>query len=462
MFNLVLRPDEHTIKFDRQLPFFNWYYPFDTARDELPNPYAPLLAWERLPVRRLAMYIHIPFCDTVCTFCPFTRGPFKSNSEIDEYVRALQIEIEAKRSFLGKIKVDAIFIGGGSPSVLEPEHIDLLGASISSMCDIADVQEFTMEVEAKSVTRDKLEAMRRIGIKRVSFGAQTFTDRYRSMFGLTASLHQVRSVASMVNDIFEYTNIDVIYGMAGQTPEELLYDARCALELKTTTVDFYPLNNLASQKVLYNNFKAHGLNHLPASVRLDYRQRLDRFLQSQGALRISGYGYWNTTTNTPSGGSRPLFLYHDLVYGYHDDAVIGFGSSALSQLPGYNVYNTPSRLGYVASMRSGSRPGFSSFQIPLSPERGIVGFPYRGSLDMSRIPLGELPDATQKAFEELQRAGLVTGTDPCFALSDAGWLFYVNCMYYLMPDRGKQWISDRITSRLQQRHESEQTDLVVA
>ncbi len=462
MFEIELLPDRELFKFNRQLPFFNWYYPFDTDKDKLPNPYMPLLAWESLSIRRLAIYIHIPFCDTVCSFCPFTRGPFKSDSEIDEYVSALQIEMETKRRFLRNIQVEAIFIGGGSPSVLTPEHIEAIGRSIRSLCDVAEVKEFTMEVEAKSVTREKLEAMRSIGVNRVSFGVQTFTERYRSMFALTASLDQVRSVASMINELFEYTNIDMIYGMAGQTQDELIHDALSALGLKTTTIDFYPLNNLASQRVLYSNFRSHGLAHLPATVRLEYRRYLDSLLQLHGAVRISGYSYWNTNSGNHSGLERPLFLYHDLVYGYHDDAVIGFGSSALSQIPGYNMYNASSRQGYVTSMNSGRGPGFSAFQIPQSPERGMVGFPYRGSLDTTRVPLTELPEDTLMAFERLLDAQLITGTAPNYALSDLGWMFYVNCMYLLMPMRGKQWISDRIVARLDHQHECEPTELLEA
>ncbi len=368
MFDLKLLPSRKLIKFNQQLPFFKWYYPFDTDEDRLPNPFLPLLAIKSLQTRRCAVYVHVPFCETICSFCPFTRGTYSSETEIQNYVAALPLEIDLKRRFVGRCKVDVIFVGGGIPSLLSPHQIESLGAAIHSNFDTRSLKEFTFESEVKSVTRGKLEAMHSIGVNRVSFGAQTFSDSYRKIFSLDASVAQVVNAAKLINERFDYTNVDMIYGMAGQTPKDLYQDAREALNLQTTTVDFYPLNNLAAQTRMHRTMRAVGLQHLPATERVQHRIRLDEFLRAQGYAPINGYSY-----SLAVGSQRevvqhsPKFYYHDVVYGYHDDAIIGYGSSALTQLPGYNLYNAADRADYVSRLLDKQILPFEAFAIPDCP-----------------------------------------------------------------------------------------------
>jgi coproporphyrinogen III oxidase-like Fe-S oxidoreductase len=126
MFDLELRRRNGLFTFNRQLPVFNWYYPFNVSEDRLPAPTALLLLWalERNPAQRRAVYVHVPFCETICSFCPFTRGRYRSDQEINDYVEGLLGEIEIKRNLIGRTKVDTVFVGGGTPSVLSPTQIE--------------------------------------------------------------------------------------------------------------------------------------------------------------------------------------------------------------------------------------------------------------------------------------------------------------------------------------------------
>src|SRR5262249_11407177 len=156
---------------------------------------------------RRAVYIHIPFCDTICNFCPFQKEKYQSEDTIDEYVEALIAEMDMKRAFLGRCKVDAIFIGGGTPSVLTPRQLELLGEALSRNYDLRSLNEFTCEVEVKSVSLEKLQTMRDIGVNRISFGAQTFSDQYRELMALDATRKQIVEAALLLNSIFSYTNV---------------------------------------------------------------------------------------------------------------------------------------------------------------------------------------------------------------------------------------------------------------
>jgi len=461
MFDLRLLSGEDGPPFNRQLPIFNWYYPFEADYELLANPVLPFLMREQALTRRCAAYLHIPFCETICSFCPFTRGKYHGDEILQDYTQALEEELRLKRELMGRLTVNAIFVGGGTPSILNATQIESLGKAIHKYLDTTNLTEFTFELEVKSVTREILLAMRRIGVNRVSFGVQTFSKRHRALFSLDATTCQIRETAAMSNELFDYTNVDIIYGMAGQTPAELLNDVRQAVGLGTTSVDFYPLNNLSAQVRMHKMARNAGLQHLDAKQRTRYRLDIDDYLRAQGYCAINGYSY--SRRNRPDDTliqHTPKFLYHDIVYGYHDDAVIGYGASARTQLQGYNVYNHPDRTEYISRIRSGKVP-WEAYGIGNSFDKGIVTFPYRGVLQKIRIPWDQVDPVTLRALEEAIKAELVVDKDDHYEITKRGWLFYVNLMYHLMPVKGKEWLSRRIDSQVAAGHESEQTSLVV-
>ena len=461
MFDLRMLPEEPLIKFNRQLPIFNWHYPFHTEDDGLADPSVRLQISGRSTPRRRAVYIHIPFCDTICNFCLFQKNKRQSDSDIHRYLDAVIAEFELKRSFLGRYKVDAIFVGGGTPSVLDPIQIDLLGQAIHQSFDLQNLKEFTVEVEVKSVTREKLSAMKKIGVNRISFGAQTFSPKYRALFSLDATVERIEQAATLINSMFAYTNVDILYGAAGQGQGELYDDAEAALALKTTTIDFYPINNLAAPRLMHRAIHKSGLSYLSATTRTQYRRSLDKFLRSRGYTAISGYGYTpaNGTANGAVVHHALKFLYHDLVYGYHDDEIIGYGCSAISQLTNFNLVNTADRARYVAMVLEEKTLPHKAYGPVPCPERGVVLFPFRGVLDKARVPWERLGDETWIALQETIEAGLVSERSDRYELTSTGWLFYVNLMYYLMPQTGKRWITNLIEQRLSDGRHCGDTDL---
>lgn len=446
MFDLRILANQPLIKFNRQFPMSNWHYPFHDEDDRLADPYAPFKKFERTNARRRAVYIHIPFCDTICNFCVFQKAKYQSDADIQHYLDALIAEFDLKRHFLGSYKVDAIFVGGGTPSVLNPEQIELLGKAIRQSLNLEDLKEFTFEVEVKSVTRDKLDALQGIGVNRISFGAQTFSPRYRALFSLDATVEQIQEAAKLINSMFAYTNVDILYGMAGQDEDELYDDAEAALRLQTTTIDFYPVNNFAAPRPMHRAIRNSGLDYLPATKRIQYRRYLATLLRSRGYAPINGYGY--SVADKAEHGAvvqhAPKFLYHDILYGYQDDEIIGYGASAISQMMGFNLLNTADRARYVTQMLGDKTAPHEAYGPIASPERGIVSFPFRGVLDKSRVSWASLPDETWIALQEAIDAGLVIERSDRYELSSVGWLFYVNLMYYFMPEHGKQWITNQI------------------
>jgi anaerobilin synthase len=451
MFSIRILRDQPLIKFDRQLPIFNWHYPFSFEKHGMQDRRAPYVASRNAAVRRRAVYIHIPFCETICNFCPFRHDVYKSNETLEQYLSALLGEMELKRELIGEPSVDAIFVGGGTPSLLNPRQIELLGQSIARNFDLHALKEFTFEVEVKSTSRDRLHAMRDIGVNRVSFGAQTFSEKYRALFSLDATCAQIQAAAELLNGCFPYTNVDLLYGMAGQQLEELDADLAAAMALRTTTIDVYPVNNLTAPPLMHSSLERAGLATLPESRRIEFRMYLERRFRELGYKPINGYGFSLARSlgdnSVEPVQHRPKFLYHDLVYGYEDDEILGYGVSAISQVPGFNIYNFLGRQAYLREVLIKRALPHQVFGPLSAPERGIVTFPFRGVLDKSRVDWDRVSDETWFALEDAQEADLIADREDRYVLTNVGWLFYVNLMYHFMPTAGKRWISDMIEQK---------------
>jgi oxygen-independent coproporphyrinogen-3 oxidase len=366
--------------------------------------------------------------------------------------------MDMKKELLGCCPVDTIFIGGGTPSVLDLHHIEILGSAIARNFDLRSLSEFTCEVEVKSVSREKLQALRDIGVNRISFGAQTFSEQYRSIF----TLEQVTETALLINDLFAYTNVDMLYGMAGQSFEQVLADVLAIANLGTTTIDVYPINNLSATRLMHIEMARAGLKLLPEATRVQFRVFLDETLRDLGYAPISGYGF---AKKTPSAigivQHSPKFLYHDLVYGYYGDEIIGYGASAFSQMPGFNIYNYADRRSYVNEILANKKLPHLSFGPITAPERGIVFIPFRGILEKSRISWEEISEETMQALRDAVDAKLVVEQDDSYTLTKVGWIFYVNLMYYFMPNTSKKWVIDEIERQHQAGKRTGDTSLAI-
>jgi anaerobilin synthase len=464
MFDLRLLPDEPLLKFNRQVPVFNWLYPLSREPELIEDRSLPYKRRTAAAARRRAIYIHIPFCETICTFCPFQRDRYKGPPELSEYVEALLGEFELKRAYIGRPCVDAIFIGGGTPSLLTAAQVRTVGDAIGKHFDLAPQGEFSMECEVKSISPEKLRAMREIGVNRVSFGVQTLLPEYRALFSLDATREQIVRAAGLLNEAFPYTNVDLMYGFAGQSLDQVMHDLAEIMRLQTTTIDAYPINNLSIHRSLHRAFARSGLDLLPATSRLGYRVNIDRCLRSRGYRPINGYSYAKAVDTSPGTNNvvqhSPKFIYHDILYGYEDDEIIGYGSSASSRIANTNLFNFSNRGAYVREILVGKAlPHMVCTPAP-AEERGVVTFPYRGDLQNQRINWDAVPEATLSSLRAAVSAGLVHDAAGRYEVSQLGWLFYVNLMYFLMPEQGRQWISDNIDLQQQRGRDCEDTRLV--
>ncbi len=459
---LVLNKSGRGFAFDKQLPVFNIFYPSqaDGENDVFCDGISEIRKTDFSRTRSVALYFHFPFCDTICNFCPFTRGKYSDHSVITEYLKALIREIQLKNEtgVLRQLPVGAIFVGGGTPSLLEADEIREFGAAIAENFDLSRLTEFSFECEVKSVTPEKVVALRDIGVTNARFGLQTFDPYWRDMFDLTASLDQIHHASELFAAHIKYTSFDILYAMNGHTMEQFERDLSSAVAMGNHLVDVYPVDNVVTQPKLHEKTKQAGHLPLSANTRFEMNRFLRRYMKDHGFLPHNGHGYVRATKQElledPVVTRSYSFEYHNHIYGYEGFDVVGFGVNAISILRQTVLSNPNNRRSYVDSLlkRSVVDTQRSQHSAEIAASRPLVTrLAYHGHIDRGMIDWSNISDETLRSLGDLYEADLVTDRANEIVLTRRGWEWYVNIMYYMMPQSQKDLLDGFIVHHLSQK-----------
>ena len=173
-----------------------------------------------------SLYIGIPFCPTTCLYCSFTSFPICAwKKRVEEYLDALEKEIDFVREACRDKVLDSVYIGGGTPTTLEPDQLDRLLGKVKSSFDWSHVKEFTVEAgRADSITREKLRALKRHGVTRISVNPQTMNEKTLKLIGRQHTVAQVEEAFRLAREEgFDNINMDLILGLPGETEADVAY-----------------------------------------------------------------------------------------------------------------------------------------------------------------------------------------------------------------------------------------------
>ena len=171
-----------------------------------------------------SLYIGIPFCPTTCLYCSFTSFPiFSWKDRVGEYLTALEKEIDFVREACQDKILDSVYIGGGTPTTLEPEELRRLLSKVRASFDFSQVKEFTVEAgRADSITRDKLRVLKEFGVTRISVNPQTMNQETLNIIGRRHTVGQVEEAFRLAREEgFTNINMDLILGLPGETKEHV-------------------------------------------------------------------------------------------------------------------------------------------------------------------------------------------------------------------------------------------------
>jgi len=190
----------------------------------------------------LGLYVHLPWCVRKCPYCDFNSHPLRGELPAAEYITALLADLDEVRAGLEGRSVETVFFGGGTPSLFSGPDIGRLLDEMALRLDFSADVEITLEANPGTVERDAFPAYRAAGVNRVSLGVQSFDD------GLLAALGRIhgradveRALASLDEAGIENFNIDLMYGLPGQSAEQALADLEAALRAGPAHLSHYQL-----------------------------------------------------------------------------------------------------------------------------------------------------------------------------------------------------------------------------
>ena len=310
----------------------------------------------------LAAYVHIPFCKSKCSYCDFYSCPGQPPEKLAAYTAAVISEITATARIENRTKtmrLRSVFLGGGTPTIMPAEQLAAILDSLRENYGLSPDGEFTLEANPGTVTSESLGQLRRAGFNRISFGLQAAQPHLLQLLGRTHDMQDfVKSLELAKAAGFESCNADIMFGLPGQTVEDVEETVAKLLLLPIDHVSFYSLSLEEHTPLKAACDQAPGLLPEEETERLQYR-RIAQILKQAGFVHYE-------ISNAARPGRECL---HNLVY-WHARPYLGFGAAAHSYRRGVRRANVADIDEYIAVWTSGAVP--SRLPFPGSDDLEII------------------------------------------------------------------------------------------
>jgi oxygen-independent coproporphyrinogen-3 oxidase len=190
--------------------------------------------------QKFNLYVHVPFCERLCIYCDFYVTTARKYYR--DYTEAVTAEIERYAQKYARPKIETIYFGGGTPSYLPEEFLKTILEKIVAAFDVASVAEITLEANPNNLSLERLRSYRRLGINRLSLGVQSFRDdELRFLTRNHTAAQAERALEDARNAGFQNINLDLIFGLPGQTPQDWAGNLHTALTFEPEHISIYNL-----------------------------------------------------------------------------------------------------------------------------------------------------------------------------------------------------------------------------
>lgn len=268
-------------------------------------------------------YVHIPFCTQICYYCDFSKV-FIKNQPVDTYLVKLMQEVD----YYELPALRTLYIGGGTPTALSAEQLDVLLTNLEARLDLSQLQEFTIEANPGDLTAEKIAILKRSKVNRISLGVQTFNDRHLRQIGRGHNEAQIYdSISGLKEAGFFNISIDLIYALPGQTMMDIEKNVEKALALDIPHLSLYSL--ILENHTVFMNRQRRGQLHLP-----NEDTESDMFAYILSELKRHGFDHYEI-----SNFAKPGFeSRHNLMY-WDNAEYYGIGAGASGYLNGMRYRN---------------------------------------------------------------------------------------------------------------------------
>ena len=370
------------------------------------------------------LYVHIPFCRRRCVYCDFDSSVVGDGTEVGKYAAAAAAEAALASAAPPDLNVRTVYLGGGTPTAVGAASLAGLVGSVSSSFDTTAVVEFTCEANPESADAGTLDALRKVGVNRLSLGVQSFDDvLLRWMGRLHTAAEAVAAFEAARITGFENVSVDLMYGLPEQTLDGWLNDVSRAIGLEPEHVSTYCLQLGPDAPII----KEQGSINLPGD-----ELTAEMYYAAKDAFEAVGYRHYEI-----SNFAKPSFECRHNVNYWRDGEYLGLGPSAASHVVVARYTNPRGLDAYIKAVAVGrwplaapepsnaEREARTAFVLGLRMLEGVEvgGFETRYDFDVA--------DTLGEDIESLVNAGL---------LEYNGGMVRLTC--------GGLFLSDEVFSRL--------------
>ncbi|MFP5202387.1 MULTISPECIES: radical SAM family heme chaperone HemW [Bacillus] len=364
-----------------------------------------------------AAYIHIPFCEHICHYCDFNKF-FIKTQPVDEYLAALEKEMQHTIEQKGEQELKTIFIGGGTPTSLTVSQLDKLMNSIHRVLKpTKNLVEFAVEANPDELSLEKLQVLKAAGVNRLSFGVQTFEDDLLKKIG---RVHQKKDVLTSFERAravgFDNISLDLMFGLPHQEKHHVMNSLETAFSLGAEHYSVYSL--IVEPKTVFYNLMQKGKLHLPPQEREAEMYELVMDEMERHGLKqyeISNY-------------AKPGFeSQHNLTYWSNED-YFGFGAGAHGYVDGIRNVNAGPVKHYLELIDQTGFPYKETHQVTKAEqieEEMFLGLRKIEGVKNAdfQAKYGATPEALfSTVLEDLEEKGLIVKDDMGIRLTRKGKL----------------------------------------
>ena len=375
-------------------------------------PHPSSLQFKALPP--LSLYFHIPWCARKCPYCDFNSHEARATIPEDRYVAALIADLEQALPKVWGRRIHSVFFGGGTPSLFSAQAMDAVLVAVRTRLTVEPDAEVTLEANPGTVEAGKFRDFRAAGINRLSIGVQSFDPRHLKALGRIHDDIEARRAIETARRNFDDVNLDLMYGLPGQSPDEAIADIDAALGYSPPHLSCYHLT--IEPNTYFHRFPPE----LPGD---DATSAMQDAIESR--LAAAGYEHYETSAFAKVSGpliphpsslipARSARCAHNLNYWQFGDYLgIGAGAHGKLSFPGRIVREArvkhPER--YMAAAERGApvqderEVGAADvgFEFMMNALRLNAGFPSRLFEERAGLPL----TAVLRELEEAERRGLI-------------------------------------------------------
>jgi oxygen-independent coproporphyrinogen-3 oxidase len=381
----------------------------------------------------LSVYVHIPFCESVCYYCACNKVITRHHDRAGEYLKALKAEIAMHATALGSPQaVSQLHFGGGSPTFLTDAELAGLMEVVGKVFRIAPGAEVSIEVDPRTVSTERLAALRGMGFNRLSFGVQDFDPDVQKAVHRVQSFEMVRDLMRDARSLdFESINVDLIYGLPKQTPTSFARTVAQVGELRPDRIALYAYAHLPQR------FKPQ--RRIEAAELPPPEDRVAMLSGAIGSFMGHGYAYIGMDHFALHGDSlaaaKRQGRLHRNFQGYStqpDCDLIGLGVSAIGRMGVTYSQNAKTLPEYYDAIHQAQFPvvrGLALTRDDLLRRAVIMALMCQGRLEFESVELAYLVDVKEyfrtelAELEPFEAQGLVTLEPGAVQVTPAGWFF---------------------------------------